>query len=164
MATGQICRIENCTNILKWNDGQVCQSHRSRFHRRGSYELSTVYLKKGQPCVTALGYYRINIGGKRVLQHRYIMEQHLGRPLTDGEAVHHKNGNKLDNRIENLEVCSSNGEHVSKHHAKKPAIDWSKYNVPDKNIYETCLVDACELPPKSRSLCRKHYLSWTRHH
>ncbi len=42
-----------------------------------------------------------------IYQHRYIMEQHLGRPLTDYENVHHKNGDKTDNRLENLELWST---------------------------------------------------------
>jgi hypothetical protein len=63
---------------------------------------------------TVDGYWRFKIGRKQFLLHRYIMEQHLGRPLLRSEAVHHINGDRSDNRIDNLRILSL-GEHTILH-------------------------------------------------
>jgi len=48
-----------------------------------------------------------------ILEHRLVMEEVLGRYLTRSEVVHHKNGNKQDNRPENLELFQANGKHLA---------------------------------------------------
>lgn len=50
-----------------------------------------------------------------LLEHRFVMETFLGRYLSSEEVVHHKNGIKTDNRVENLEVFANHAQHMSAH-------------------------------------------------
>jgi hypothetical protein len=59
------------------------------------------------PNANSQGYYE---------EHRYIMEQHIGRLLTKEEMVHHKNHIPDDNRIENLELLDCNSSHAKIHY------------------------------------------------
>lgn len=60
------------------------------------------------------GYLRVRVDGVTMLQHRYVMEQTLGRKLETWETVHHKDHNKKNNDPTNLELIS-NAEHSSLH-------------------------------------------------
>ncbi len=53
-------------------------------------------------------------GDKEIREHRFIVENNLGRSLKEEEIIHHKNGDKTDNRIENLEITNRK-EHINIH-------------------------------------------------
>lgn len=81
---------------------------------------SVVCSNRSHP-VLANGYKQLRQNGKMIRLHRLMMEEKLGRKLGKREHVHHINGDRLDNRLDNLTVMS-NAEHASHHHLKYPKI------------------------------------------
>ncbi len=64
-----------------------------------------IYVKTHRACAVASDGYE--------LEHRYVMEIHLGRALLTSEHVHHKDGNKTNNELSNLEVVmASDHNHI----------------------------------------------------
>lgn len=66
------------------------------------------------------GYWMLALGNFRIYEHRFLTEREVGRPLTRLEFVHHRNGDRLDNRLENLELMTI-GEHNRLH---KKGLAW----------------------------------------
>ncbi len=79
---------------------------------------------KGGKTTDVHGYTIITIDKQQVKEHRYVMEQYLGYQLDPKEIVHHRNGDKTDNRIENL-VVMSQAEHMKEHNTL--INKWSKH-------------------------------------
>jgi hypothetical protein len=76
-----------------------------------------VYTKQGYVLVCCPGHPNANkgkLGQEYIFEHRLVMSNHLKRPLAKDECVHHINGDKNDNRIENLQLLT-NSKHM-KHH------------------------------------------------
>ena len=74
-------------------------------------------LKKIHPRGDKKSYLKVKINGKRLSEHRYLIEKSIGRKLLRSEIVHHLNGDKHDNRLENLKIITQS-EHIKEHFKK----------------------------------------------
>ena len=102
-----------CGKIIKRRESKTgllfCSQQCSRKYMRG---INSPFYKGGT--ISSNGYKIIKIDGKYRFEHRLKMEKYLGRKLLNSEDVHHIDGDKLNNRIDNLLVISKS-DHARLH-------------------------------------------------
>lgn len=109
----KICSIEDCPRPVSGRG--LCDPHRKRAVKYGDPNIRLHAEKgRGEWKHDGNGYMRANRPGHpnaakdgAIHEHVFVMSEYLGRALLSGETVHHKNGIRHDNRIDNLELWVS---------------------------------------------------------
>lgn len=94
------CSIDECEEPARGR--RLCNTHYERWRRHGDPAWQPAPFVP-QPRINSQGYAQIRVNGRYVAMHRYVWEREHG-PLLPGQTVHHRNGDRADNRISNLEL------------------------------------------------------------
>lgn len=145
MQTKGVCVIEGCKRPKK--SAGLCSMHyerRRQFGNAGTAELRRA--ENGTGYVTCEGYRQIRVDGHQRLEHDVIWERANG-PIPDGYEIHHINGVRLDNRLDNFQLLTK-AKHAS---LRRPFGEVGR---------DSCIVDGCGQPYNSRNMCASHYYKW----
>jgi hypothetical protein len=108
-----LCTREGCRR--RSHIGGECNLHYQASLRKRRGIAERLGTPVGTRCILPTGYVEVCARGNplvksengRILEHRLVMAQHIGRPLDASETVHHINGDRSDNRLANLELWAT---------------------------------------------------------
>ena len=134
------CRSQGCGTPRHGKEG-LCRLHMKIAEAGGAdayYKAKHVVRPIGSIRVNVDGYADIKVGLRDWRRHHaWVMEQDIGRPLFPKEEVHHINGEKADNRIENLELWSKSHPYGQRVIDKiRWAEDLLKLYKPQRHLFE----------------------------
>lgn len=114
---GAPCAVPGCQQVAR--DNWMCAVHGQRVRRYGDPYFVTSREERATTCRSVALSYKIakptsyrKIHGRH--EHRVVMECHLGRRLHRWEIVHHKDGNRHNNQVSNLELMTQS-DHINEH-------------------------------------------------
>ncbi len=113
-----ICKIKDCNGIVEgWG---WCRKHYKKWRKYGDPLMGRAkgigkYTKEGYVLVRKKDWPTAR-KDNYILEHRLVMEIHLGRSLNKNEIVHHRNGIRDDNRIENLGLMTTKTHYKGSEH------------------------------------------------
>lgn len=102
----QDARYDACPecNAKKYKRSSLCAKCSRSGERNGNWAGGKTQHSKGYTYVRVKEHPKVTGEAGYVAEHVLVVEQHIGRFLVEGENVHHLNGLRSDNRIENLEL------------------------------------------------------------